>query len=76
MQVDKYVNAILEFGYVVIEDIIPAEDLDVIRRKMDIDLAYVIKNKFITGSYGSIKGHIQLNPPPFKQFVYPSIVAN
>ena len=69
------VEAIRWDGYVVIENAVSHEPLDVLREKMDQDSKTLIEREQWGGA-GQLKGHLQQGPPPFAPFVFPEIVAN
>ena len=69
------VEAVRRDGFVVIENAVPHEPLDVLREKMDRDSRVLIDRK-LWGGAGGLKGHLQQGPPPFAPFVFPEIVAN
>ena len=62
-------------GYVVIENAVPHEPLDILREKMDQD-SRVLIDRELWGGAGGLKGHLQQGPPPFAPFVFREIVAN
>lgn len=66
---------ILHDGYVVLEGLVPEDCLDILRNKMDEDTEELVRRGAI-GGYGSAKGHLQQNPPPFKPYVFDEIIAN
>lgn len=69
------VEAIRRDGYVVIENAVPHEPLDMLREKMDQD-SRVLIDREQWGGAGQLKGHLQQGPPPFAPFVFREIVAN
>ena len=69
------VEAIRRDGYVVIENAVPHEPLDILREKMDQD-SRVLIDRELWGGAGQLKGHLQQGPPPFAPFVFREIVAN
>ena len=69
------VEAIRRDGYVVIENAVPHEPLDILREKMDQD-SKVLIDREQWGGAGGLKGHLQQGPPPFAPFVFREIVAN
>ena len=66
------VEAIRRDGYVVIENAVPHEPLDVLREKMDQD-SKVLIDREQWGGAGQLKGHLQQGPPPFAPFVFPRL---
>ena len=69
------VEAFRRNGYVVIENAVPHEPLDILREKMDEDAQLMVDRKKWGGA-GHLRGHLQQAPPPFAPFVFPEIVAN
>ena len=69
------VEAIRRDGYVVIENAVPHEPLDMLQEKMDQDSRILIDREQWGGA-GQLKGHLQQGPPPFTPFVFREIVAN
>ncbi len=73
--VKQAVEAILIDGYVVLENIIKHEHLDILKERMDADSQKLIKaGKW--GGAGMLKGHLQQGPPPFAPYIFSDIVAN
>ena len=73
--VKQAIEAILIDGYVVLENIIKHEHLDILRERMDADSQKLIKaGKW--GGAGMLKGHLQQGPPPFAPYIFSDIVAN
>ena len=56
------VEAIRRDGYVVIENAVPHEPLDMLREKMDQDSKILIDREQWGGA-GQLKGHLQQGPP-------------
>ena len=75
VHVDQAVQAIHVYGYVVLEDIINHEHLDILRERMDADSQILIKAEKWGGA-GGLKGHLQQGPPPFAPYIFRDIVAN
>ena len=73
--VEQAVKAIRVEGYVVIENIINHEHLDILREQMDADSQELIKAKKWGGA-GVLKGHLQQGPPPLASYIFSDIVAN
>ena len=73
--VKQAVKAIRVEGYVVIENIINHEHLDILRERMDADSQELIKAKKWGGA-GVLKGHLQQGPPPLASYIFSDIVAN
>ena len=73
--IKKAVKAIQVDGYVVIEDVISHDSLDILRERMDADSKKLIKaGKW--GGAGMLKGHLQQGPPPFAPYIFKDVVAN
>ncbi|MXZ00408.1 phytanoyl-CoA dioxygenase family protein [Candidatus Poribacteria bacterium] len=73
--VDEAVRAIRVNGYVVLENIINHEHLDILRERMDADSQILIKAEKWGGA-GGLKGHLQQGPPPYAPYIFRDIVAN
>ncbi len=73
--VKRAVEAIRIEGYVVLENIVNHEHLDIFRERMDADSQKLI-NAEKWGGAGMLKGHLQQGPPPFAPFIFKDIVAN
>lgn len=73
--VDRAVQAIRVDGYVVLENIVNHEHLDILRERMDADSQILIKAEKWGGA-GGLKGHLQQGPPPFAPYIFRDIVAN
>lgn len=74
-QVNQAVEAIRVDGYVVLENIINHDHLDILRERMDDDSRKLIKAERWGGA-GMLKGHLQQGPPPFAPYIFKDIVAN
>ena len=73
--VTQAVKAIRVDGYVILENVINHEHLDILRERMDADSQILIKaGKW--GGAGQLKGHLQQGPPPFAPYIFRDIVAN
>jgi len=73
--VKQAVEAIRVDGYVILENIISHEHLDILRERMDADSQILIKAEKWGGA-GQLKGHLQQGPPPFAPYIFRDIVAN
>ena len=73
--VKQAVEAIRVDGYVVLENVVSHEHLDILRERMDADAQILIKAEKWGGA-GGLKGHLQLGPPPFAPYIFRDIVAN
>ena len=69
------VEAFRRDGFVVIENAVAHEPLDILREKMDEDAQLMIDRRKWGGA-GHLRGHLQQAPPPFTPFVFGEIVAN
>jgi ectoine hydroxylase-related dioxygenase (phytanoyl-CoA dioxygenase family) len=69
------VQAILDDGYVVLNNAIAHESLDRLYEKMYADTQVLLQRGSIGGA-GSVPGHLQQAPPPMSPWVFPDIVAN
>ncbi len=74
-KVQKAVQAVLEDGYVVIENAADQACLDVLRARMNEDTKELIANKHWGGA-GRVQGHLQQGPPPFAPYIFPDVVSN
>ena len=73
--VDKAVEALRVDGYVVLENIIDHEHLDILRERMDAD-SQILIDAGKWGGAGRLKGHLQQGPPPFAPYIFRDVVAN
>ena len=73
--VKQAVEAIRVDGYVVLENVIEHEHLDILRERMDAD-AQILINAEKWGGAGRLVGHLQQGPPPFAPYIFRDIVAN
>ena len=73
--VKQAVDSIRVEGYVVLENVINHEHLDILRERMDAD-AQILINADKWGGAGRLKGHLQQGPPPFAPYIFRDIVAN
>ncbi len=75
---DKLGQAVAEFrrdGYLVLDQVVEHEHLDVLRQRMDLDSQKLIEaDKW--GGAGRVQGHLQQGPPPFPPFVFADVAAN
>lgn len=69
------VKAVLEDGYVILEDVIEHHHLDTLRERMDVDSQTLIAAKKWGGA-GQVEGHLQQGAPPFAPYIFRDIVAN
>ncbi|MCY4401873.1 MAG: phytanoyl-CoA dioxygenase family protein [Candidatus Poribacteria bacterium] len=73
--VEQAIEAIRVEGYVVLENIINHDHLDILLERMDADSQELIKAKKWGGA-GMLKGHLQQGPPPFAPYIFKDVVAN
>ena len=73
--VAQAVKAISVDGYVVLENVVSHEHLDILRERMDADSQTLINAKKWGGA-GKLIGHLQQGPPPFAPYIFTDIVAN
>ena len=69
------VDAIRVNGYVILENVINHDHLDILRERMDADSQVLIKAEKWGGA-GRLKGHLQQGPPPFAPYIFKDVVAN
>ena len=72
---EQAIQAIHTEGYVVLQNIIHHDHLDILRKRMDADSQKLIKAEQWGGA-GMLKGHLQQGPPPFAPYIFRDIVAN
>ena len=73
--VEQAVQAIHVDGYVILENVINPEHLDILRERMDAD-SQILMNAEKWGGAGRLKGHLQQGPPPYAPYIFRDIVAN
>ena len=73
--VKQAVDAIRVDGYVVLENVVSHQHLDMLRERMDAD-SQILINAEKWGGAGGLKGHLQQGPPPFAPYIFRDIVAN
>ena len=73
--VKQAVDAIRVDGYVVLENVVNHEHLDILHERMDAD-SQVLINAEKWGGAGRLKGHLQQGPPPYAPYIFRDIVAN
>lgn len=73
--VAQALKAIRVEGYVVLENVVSHEHLDVLKERMDADSQTLIEVQKWGGA-GRLKGHLQQGPPPFAPYIFKDIVAN
>jgi ectoine hydroxylase-related dioxygenase (phytanoyl-CoA dioxygenase family) len=71
----RAIGALRTEGYVVLEDVVPHEPLDILQARMEEDSERLIRAQRWGGA-GRLPGHLQQGPPPFAPYVFPEIVAN
>ena len=72
---EKAVRSLHEDGLVVVSDVIPHAELDVLNDKMVADTEY-LQSLGDSGPYNYNKGNIQQDPPPLEKFFNPNIMLN
>ena len=73
--VGQAVNAIRVDGYVILENVIDHDHLDILRERMDAD-SQILINAEKWGGAGRLIGHLQQGPPPYAPYIFRDIVAN
>lgn len=68
------VAALREDGVVVLDGVVEASHIDVLRRKLIADLGAVLKLK--KRPYNFTLGHIQQDPPPFHPYLFRDVLLN
>ncbi len=69
------VDAVRTQGFVILEDVVDHDHLNVLKARMDEDAERKIRcSKW--GGAGAVKGHLQHKPPPFTPYVFEDVVAN
>ncbi|KAL6872056.1 hypothetical protein J3F83DRAFT_733650 [Trichoderma novae-zelandiae] len=72
---EKAVRHIHQDGLVVIEDVVPHKDIDLLNTKMVQD-ARVLQGMGDKGPFNYNQGNLQQDPPPVAEFFFPSIFTN
>ena len=72
---DEAVKAVRRDGFVIIEQAVPPEPLDLLRPRMDEDSRRLVEKHEKEGSKRP-PGHLQQGPPPCAPYVHADIVAN
>ncbi|RKU15195.1 hypothetical protein C6500_21115 [Candidatus Poribacteria bacterium] len=75
VHVEQAITAIRVDGYVILENVINHDHLDILRERMDAD-SQILINAEKWGGAGRLKGHLQQGPPPFAPYIFTDIVAN
>ena len=73
--VEQAIKALRVDGYVVLENVINHDHLDILRERMDAD-SQILINAEKWGGAGKLIGHLQQGPPPFAPYIFRDIVAN
>ena len=73
--VAQAVKAIRVDGYVILENVVSHDHLDILRERMDAD-SQILIHKEKWGGAGKLIGHLQQGPPPFAPYIFRDIVAN
>ncbi|KAH7241110.1 uncharacterized protein BKA55DRAFT_596463 [Fusarium redolens] len=72
---EKAVRHMHRDGLVVVEDVVPHEDIDILNRKMTED-AHTLQARGDKGPFNYNKGNIQQDAPPVSEYFSPSIFTN
>lgn len=67
-------TALREEGYVVLENVISHDHLDILHVKMEEDLQTLLTARKLPHNF--LRGHLQQDPPPFAPYVFRDIVSN
>ena len=73
--VEQAIKAIHVDGYVILENVVSHEHLDILRERMDADSQILIDAEKWGGA-GRLKGHLQQGPPPYAPYIFRDVVAN
>ena len=73
--VAEALKAIRVDGYVVLENVVSHEHLDILRERMDAD-SQILINAEKWGGAGRLVGHLQQGPPPYAPYMFRDVVAN
>ena len=73
--VEQAITALRVDGYVILENVINHDHLDILRERMDADSQLLI-NAEKWGGAGKLIGHLQQGPPPYAPYIFRDIVAN
>ncbi|KNB11570.1 hypothetical protein FOXG_11424 [Fusarium oxysporum f. sp. lycopersici 4287] len=72
---EKSVRHMHRDGLVVVEDVVPHEDIDILNKKM-IEDAHTLQARGDKGPFNYNKGNIQQDAPPVSEYFSPSIFTN
>ncbi|KAF4944424.1 hypothetical protein FGADI_12705 [Fusarium gaditjirri] len=72
---EKAVRHMHRDGLVVVEDVVPHEDIDILNKKM-IEDAHTLQARGDKGPFNYNKGNIQQDAPPVSEYFSPSIFTN
>ena len=75
-EIDAAVSAIHEYGYVILEDAVPIEPLEVLRERMDQDTGDLLAYCESIGGNPRERGHLQQGPPVSPDYVFADVVMN
>ena len=70
------VNAIREWGYVILEEAVSRGPLKVLRERMDRDTEELLAYCETIGGNPRERGHLQQGPPVSAEFVFPEVAMN
>ncbi len=73
--VEAAIKAFRVDGYVILENVVSHEHLDILRERMDAD-SQILIDAGKWGGAGKLKGHLQQGPPPFAPYIFRDVVAN
>ncbi|MEM1392796.1 MAG: phytanoyl-CoA dioxygenase family protein [Cyanobacteria bacterium P01_H01_bin.150] len=69
------VRAVNTYGYVILENAVPHECIDILNQKMEEDTKkLLVKPNWNT--IGKVKGHLQPSPPHYAPYVFRELVSN
>lgn len=75
MNMNKIKDAFDSEGFVIVDDIVSPEHLDILQSKMiDETLQMIHQKKW--GGVGGLYGHLQQNPPRYAPYIFRDIVSN
>jgi hypothetical protein len=68
------VRAVREDGFVILEDVIAHDHLDILLEKMTVDLETLLTARTLPCNF--VRNHVQQDPPPLAPYVFRDVVAN
>ena len=72
---EKAVRHMHRDGLVIVEDVVPHQDIDLLNKKM-VEDAHVLQARGDKGPFNYNKGNIQQDAPPVAEYFSPSIFAS